>query len=856
MSYSLQGLVRQFRTGISREQLARLAEQTPVNSAVTLSVVLLILAFVAAQGSAPWIYVWAAAQAGLILVVFLRWWKTPRRPAGGSEYNKPPTRSGLHQAVIWAALSGGLWGCLTAFLPDAPPHIQLALILTMGGMAAGASATLAAVPQVAIIFILGCGIPVTAYHLVLGDQTGLLLALVFAVFTAAMIGTSQVVSVAVMRQLRAEERVRQLQEADLLRGIAEKANAALRESEQRFRDYTEASSDWVWETNADLRFTYMSGNVERMIGVTPEWHYGKTREDFIGDDYDRDAWARHLETLREHRPFRNFEFLRVADGVDPVWIRSSGVPIFAEDGAFLGYRGTASDITKRKQAEEALRESEEKFSRTFHVSPGLFAISRPEDGAHYDVNMTWMETTGYSHEEAMAHSALELGIWADVKKRERFIARLEKEGSVRDFEAKFRTKDGGELDVLVAGEYMEFRGEPRLLIVSHDITERKRAEEQLRQAQKMEAVGQLTGGIAHDFNNLLTIILGSLKMLQRGLKDDEKSQEWIAAALDGGRRGAELTKQLLSFARLQPLDSAIIDVNEVIADLGKFMHRTLGEHVEIRIKAAKDLWPVELDANQLGNALLNVAVNARDAMPQGGRLTIETSNVHLDDSYAARHHDVQPGRHVMIAISDTGTGMPPDVVDKVFEPFFTTKAAGKGTGLGLSMVFGFTKQSEGHVNIYSEEGHGTTIELCFPRSQAAEATTGQTEIEEFEPPGTESILVVEDDPAVRYVTVIMLQELGYTAIVAENGPAALRILDERPKVDLLFTDMIMPGGMHGAELATAARECVPGLKVLYSSGYTADIIAQAEKLDEGIKLISKPYSLARLAQMVRQVLDN
>ena len=387
----------------------------------------------------------------------------------------------------------------------------------------------------------------TAYHLVLGDQTGLLLALVFAVFTAAMIGTSQVVSVAVMRQLRAEERVRQLQEADLLRGIAEKANAALRESEQRFRDYTEASSDWVWETNADLRFTYMSGNVERMIGVTPEWHYGKTREDFIGDDYDRDAWARHLETLREHRPFRNFEFLRVADGVDPVWIRSSGVPIFAEDGAFLGYRGTASDITKRKQAEEALRESEEKFSRTFHVSPGLFAISRPEDGAHYDVNMTWMETTGYSHEEAMAHSALELGIWADVKKRERFIARLEKEGSVRDFEAKFRTKDGGELDVLVAGEYMEFRGEPRLLIVSHDITERKRAEEQLRQAQKMEAVGQLTGGIAHDFNNLLTIILGSLKMLQRGLKDDEKSQEWIAAALDGGRRGAELTKQLLSF---------------------------------------------------------------------------------------------------------------------------------------------------------------------------------------------------------------------------------------------------------------------------------------------------------------------
>ena len=464
---------------MSREQLARLDELTPINTAVTLSVVLLILAFVAAQGSAPWIYVWAAAQAGLILLVFLRWRKRYRLPADVSEFYNSPTHWALRRKVMWAALSGGLWGCLTAFLPDAPPHIQLLLILTMGGMAAGASATLAAVPQVAIIFILGCGIPVTAYHLVLGDQTGLVLALVFAVFTAAMIGTSQVVSVAVMRQLRAEERVRQLQEADLLRGIAEKANAALRENEQRFRDYTEASSDWVWEMNADLRFTYVSGNVERTLGVAPEWHYGKTREDLLGDDYDRDAWAKHVEALREHRPFRNFEFFRIRDGVDPVWVRSSGVPLFAEDGAFLGYRGTGSDITERMRVEEELRRAEEtKRALLTSSEDAIYLLSR--DGIILEVNVAGAKRFNKHVDEMLGRSIYDYLPSEFAQSRAAGLARLDA-GDSLDFE-DFR--DGMWLENRVHPVSFVDGKVQRFAVFSRDITARKRMEEQLREREE------------------------------------------------------------------------------------------------------------------------------------------------------------------------------------------------------------------------------------------------------------------------------------------------------------------------------------------------------------------------------------
>ncbi len=394
------------------------------------------------------------------------------------------------------------------------------------------------------------------------------------------------------------------------------------------------------------------------------------------------------------------------------------------------------------------------------------------------------------------------------------------------------------------------------VVVFHDITERKAMEAQLLQAQKMEAVGQLTGGVAHDFNNLLTVILGNLQLLERRVEGDERLSKRVRAASGAAMRGAELTKRLLAFSRRQGLKPEVVDLNELVAGIDDLLRRTLGETMEINAALEADLWPVRVDLNQLENALLNLAINARDAMPQGGKLTIETANAPLDEEYVARYPYVASGDYVMLAVSDTGSGMPPAVIERVFEPFFTTKETGKGTGLGLSMVYGFIKQSGGHVNIYSEEGHGTTVKLYLPRAEPGDAAAA----EEAAPgpaveAGGETILVVEDEAAVREIAVALLEDRGYRVLEAEDGAAALKMLDDHPDIDLLLTDVVMPGGMGGPDLVRNARERRPDLKVLYTSGSTEDAIVHGGVLDEGVEMIGKPYQKDELAQKLRRVLD-
>ena len=379
-------------------------------------------------------------------------------------------------------------------------------------------------------------------------------------------------------------------------------------------------------------------------------------------------------------------------------------------------------------------------------------------------------------------------------------------------------------------------------------------EQRLRQVQKMEAVGHLTGGIAHDFNNILTVIIGMAEVLEEELADDPARLPSIRMVSDAAARGAEVTKQLLAFSRQQPLQPRETDINVLVEDTARLLRPTLGEQVEMQLALEQDSWFALVDPNHLATALLNLAVNARDAMAGGGKLTLETGNVYLDEAYAAANLEVRPGHYVMLAVSDTGSGIPADIRDKVFEPFFTTKEPGKGTGLGLSMVYGFVKQSNGHIKIYSEEGHGTAIKLYLPRA-TENAPRPELPARSEARGGNETILVVEDDPLVRNYANTQLVQLGYRAALAANGPEALAAIEKGLVFDLLLTDVIMPGGMNGRQLADAVRLLRPGARVLFTSGYTEDAIIHHGRLDPGVLLLPKPYRRSDLARMIRLALE-
>jgi PAS domain S-box-containing protein len=386
----------------------------------------------------------------------------------------------------------------------------------------------------------------------------------------------------------------------------------------------------------------------------------------------------------------------------------------------------------------------------------------------------------------------------------------------------------------------------------------RRQEEALRQSQKMEAIGQLTGGVAHDFNNLLQVIVGNLETLQRNLPAESARLVRAARnAMTAAQRAASLTQRLLAFSRRQPLDPKPIDVNVLVNGMTEMIHRSLGETIAVETVAGAGLWRIEADPNELEAAILNLAVNARDAMPNGGKLTLETANAYIDEAYVMAHREVVPGQYVVISVTDTGIGMDAATIAQAFEPFFTTKPVGQGTGLGLSQVYGFVKQSGGHVKIYSEVGHGTTIKIYLPRlvAEIGEDTNDDQPL----PPEAgieETVLVLEDDDEVRSYSVEVLRELGYRVLEAHDGAAALRALDQDPRVNLLFTDVVLPGEMTGAQVAAQAKATRPSLKVLFTTGYPRNALIHHGRLEKGVHLITKPFSLNDLASKIRDILDN
>jgi len=460
---------------------------------------------------------------------------------------------------------------------------------------------------------------------------------------------------------------------------------------------------------------------------------------------------------------------------------------------------------------------------------------------------------GYEPSAMIGRSAIEYLYHEDLE-RTRNEMRNGARGSLRSaFDCRYVHKDGRIVPLSWKGLWSE--PDQQHFFVGRDVTERIGLEQQLRQAQKMEAIGQLTGGIAHDFNNILAVIIGMAELTSAAVAKDPKVLAMVQQIDESAERGAQLVQRMLAFARKQPLEPRLLDMNATIQHSVAILERTLGEHITVRTVLSDDLWPAMADPSQLEDTILNLAVNARDAMPTGGRLMIETFNTQLDEIYAAQHADLATGDYVVLNVTDSGTGMSPDVIERVFEPFFTTKEVGRGTGLGLSMVYGFVKQSRGHIKIYSEVGHGTSIRLYFPRAaQLTVAARATVPVSAELPRGRETVLVVEDDAAVRGMAVNVLEGLGYGVRQAADGKSAFEMLRAETNIDLLFTDMVMPNGMNGQDLIRAARTLRPDVKVLLTSGYSEQFIKASDDAPN-VRLLNKPYRREALASAVRDVLS-
>ncbi|WP_375791344.1 PAS domain S-box protein [Bradyrhizobium sp. vgs-9] len=641
---------------------------------------------------------------------------------------------------------------------------------------------------------------------------------------------------------------------------------AAQSGEGRYRLLVEAITDYaIYMLDRDGHVTSWNPGAKRFKGYEAEEIIGHHFSTFYTEtEREQKVPALALEEAERTGRFER-EGWRVRKDGTQFWAHVIIDAIRSPKGELVGFAKITRDLTERRAAEAKLRESEQQF-RLMVQSVTDYAIYMLDvEGNVASWNAGAQRIKGYAPEEIIGRHFSNFYTEED---RAAGLPRTGLQTASRDgrweHEGQRVRKDGTRFWAHVVIDAI--RDDDGKLVgfakVTRDITERREAEAALQAAQatmirsqKLEAIGQLTGGVAHDFNNLLQVISGNLQLLRKDIAGNARAEMRVQNALGGVARGSKLASQLLAFARRQPLEPRVVNAGRLITNMDEMLRRALGGEIEVETVVAGGLWNSLIDPDQLENAVLNLAINARDAMNGEGRLTIEASNAFLDDEYVRQHDELSAGQYVMIAVTDTGTGIPPDILERVYEPFFTTKAEDKGTGLGLAMVYGFLKQSGGHVKIYSEVGAGTTVKLYFPREMASEDTLVGAPTGEVQG-GEETVLVVEDDDEVREVAVSMLTELGYRVVKARDAASALVVVDSGIPIDLIFTDVMMPGSLRSPDFARKAKERLPNVAVLFTSGYTQNAIVHGGRLDPGVELLAKPYTREALARKIRHLLAN
>jgi PAS domain S-box-containing protein len=655
--------------------------------------------------------------------------------------------------------------------------------------------------------------------------------------------------------LKVQERTKELSNTNenLLLEIEErkKAEEEIVREKQKFERIVEGIGAGLIVLDTETRILWANDLMQQWFGPF-EKISGKYCHELFAIEYPKEKCA-GVRSIESARIERGEAFVKCID-YKKRFFQLTAAPIKDQDGRIVQFVELVEDITEIKNAENALRLSEEKFSKAFRSSPTLMAISILKDGRFVDANNSFLNAFGYEREEVLGHTSLELGIWDKYPDRNKMLQQLKEQGIVQNFEAVLCKKNGDTITVLLSVEMIDIENEPCIIVVALDITERKKLEAQLLHAQKMEAVGQLAGGVAHDFNNILTAVINNCYLLKKSTGEDNKAGEYIDKILALSNNAAKITRELLIFSRKQFFEPLKVDLNDIIRNSRDLIKNFLREDIELKTVLAEGSLPIMADRNQIEQIMMNLATNARDAIADVGELTIETELVEINESFIKTHGFGSPGMYALLSVTDTGTGMDEDTKQKIFEPFFTTKDVGKGTGLGLAIVYGIVNQHNGFITVYSVHEKGTTFRIYFPVIQAAIEAGRSVEHSQLMGKG-ETILFAEDEPAVRESIRTIFEEFNYRIIEAVDGQDAVeKYFAHKDDIKLLVFDVVMPK-KSGKKAFDEIREVAPGIKVVFTSGYAGDKISEAETGERGVVFISKPLLPEKLLSTVRELLQ-